>query len=229
MESVNCLPYLCSATSPFTSSITAASLLRYRLERSCQTSDCPFHPAGKLSSASTSVLTPQVPTISSWRMGFPGCSLPSPHSWTWNQPSVGRGLAMLPSKGSRQHQASLHLPLLLHQLGAGPHPPAQGKPLCSHWCEPNTNWHRSYNSLSLEQQSLEIQTARNHTGEVGDRRGPVKALYPHWCNQQNWLQASSGREMQKHFKTKLNYLGNKMGDARKACLHGPCTALCALY
>lgn len=49
---------LCSATSSF---LTAGSLLKYRLERSCQSSDSPFHLAGELSSAPALCSPPRVP------------------------------------------------------------------------------------------------------------------------------------------------------------------------
>lgn len=61
--------------------------------------------------------------------------------------------------------------------------------------------------------------------EAGNRRDSNKGLYPHSRGHQNWLQADSGRELQKHFQTNLKHLGCKMGDAWKVSLHGSCTAL----
>lgn len=54
-------------------------------------------------------------------------------------------------------------------------------------------------------------------GEAGSRLRPVKALYPHWCVRQNWLQATSGGETRNRFETKLSYLRSERGDARIAC------------
>lgn len=107
----------------------------------------------------------------------------------------------------------------LPRLPCAPIPPTQGQLV---------NQSLSYNDISVQQQTWHFKLAKTVWGGGWVATGSITALYSHWYDQQNWLQASSGGEMQTHFKTKLNYLSSKMGDAWKACLHCPCAVLNAL-
>lgn len=104
-----------------------------------------------------------------------------PHSQTRSQTSTRRGSAMVPS----EHQTSPSL----HQLDAGPRPPAWGKPLCSHWLSqthigisPTTaphynskawywNQQKSYGGKQgINQVQLKPSTLNDAIGRIGSRQ-----------------------------------------------------------
>lgn len=199
--------------------LTAGSLLKYRLERSCQSSDSPFHLAGELSSAPALCSPPRVPLAVSRCLlekdrlpRLPHASIPTVRPGA-RQESDQEPEAQLWSR-QKAHDSTRQAPQPLPSpAGCGVTSTRMRKAPVLALIEPNTHWHLSYNSTSLQQQSLVLKPAEIVWGKAGNKPGPVKARYPQRCDWQNRLQASSGREMQKGFKTKLHYLGSKMGDA----------------
>lgn len=134
------------------------------------------------------------------------------HSQTRSQRSLGRGLAMLPAEGSQQAPHKPLTCLFISWIQGHIHPQKENLYACV--------------GLNQTQVNISPTTASHYNTEAwyftpaviiwweaGNRRDSNKGLYPHSRGHQNWLQADSGRELQKHFQTNLKHLGCKMGDA----------------
>lgn len=161
--------------------LTAGSLLKYRLERSCQSSDSPFHPAGELSSAPALCSPPRVP-LAVYRCllekdrlpRLPHASIPTVRPGARHQ----RGEAQ-PWSRQKAHDSTRQAPQPLPSpAGCRATSTRVRKAPVLALIEPNTHWHLSYNSTSLQQQSLVLKPAEMVWGKAGNKPGPVKALYP---------------------------------------------------